>query len=639
MQRHSPFLDSPKSGGSPSHNDLVAPPRSTSRISALATPSSSPRPPATPSETPSPQPASFKFPLESLALETTSHSNTESLTSSNPKSGGQISNALVEGADSSIHLAPATRILAGSSINGSNRSSGEFYSVSNGSSETLGSEYPSQLQGSQRLLEPSAHRRNISMSKLAVDPSRPFETLLMGYAQVTASFTLDGSLVNQNPFEEVKRKGIVGGQGGGGVVGVESTKKTNSLFGALGLNNIGESLGGLLNSGGLSSIKEMRNTANSRAIPLLSTPQSLLFVDLRLSPGESRSYRFRFTLPNGLPASHRGKALKITYNLVIGTQRPGSLRDAQHVRRVNFPFRVFSGVNGQGEILGHDLMFPHILLKDQSHIQALDADSALVKKIEDKFPQGKAAKSSVSEFLTYVDNILEQKSRQNSTSGLLSPTETASFPSNHIRPSPKESINLAILRSNQQSGSTRSSNRFEISRNGCRIANVVLDRGSHRLGETVSAIIEFRDADIPCYSLNATLETSEKVNPAIALRSSASINRATRKIYASQSGITLFATRAVFTPTIPVSATPTILTSGVTLEWCLRFEFSTTKVGGEEDLVERVDLLERIANDDRGSVLAAAEALSCETFEVMIPLVVYGEVGEAVPEEALGSAI
>jgi hypothetical protein len=69
---------------------------------------------------------------------------------------------------------------------------------------------------------------------------------MMGYAQIMGSFTLDGSLINQAPFEEVKRKGVVGGQGGGGVVGVEKTKRESGLFGALGWGNIGESLGGLL---------------------------------------------------------------------------------------------------------------------------------------------------------------------------------------------------------------------------------------------------------------------------------------------------------------------------------------------------------------------------------------------------------
>ena len=143
----------------------------------------------------------------------------------------------------------------------------------------------------------------------------------MGYAQIHGSFTLDGSLISQAPFEEVKRKGAVGGQGGG-VIGVETNKRDSGLLRGFGWANLGDSLGGLLGGGELSSIKEMRGIASSRSVPLLSTPQSILFVDLRLAPGESRVYKYSFKLPRGLPPTHRGKAIKISYKLVIGTQRP-----------------------------------------------------------------------------------------------------------------------------------------------------------------------------------------------------------------------------------------------------------------------------------------------------------------------------
>jgi hypothetical protein len=170
------------------------------------------------------------------------------------------------------------------------------------------------------------------------------ETLMMGYAQVMGSFTLDGSLVNQAPFEEVKRKGVVGGQGGGGVVGLESKKREPGLFGALGWSNIGESLGGLLGGGELSSIKEMRSIANSKTIPLLSTPHSILFVDLQLAPGESKRYSYSFALPMGLPPTHKGKAMKVSYHITVGIQRPGP-GAGQRVRSLDVPFRVFSTVN------------------------------------------------------------------------------------------------------------------------------------------------------------------------------------------------------------------------------------------------------------------------------------------------------
>lgn len=241
------------------------------------------------------------------------------------------------------HLAPATRILSNSSVNGSNRSSGEFYAASNNSTDTLESEYTN-YGGNRSKANLAKHRRHYS-SLEPIGRKRDALTLLMGYAQVSASFTVDGALINQSAFEEVKRKGVVGGQTSGRKQ--EKPRRTGGLLGAFGWDAIEESISGLLSNGDLEGLRDMRGVTSSNSIPLLSTPQSLLFVDLRLGPGEEKSYSFSFTLPRGLPASHKGKTIKISYNLVIGTQRPSGPKESQQVNRINVPFRVFSGVNGK----------------------------------------------------------------------------------------------------------------------------------------------------------------------------------------------------------------------------------------------------------------------------------------------------
>jgi hypothetical protein len=519
-----------------------------------------------------------------------------------------------------------TRIMS-PTINGETpRSSGEFYSLSNNSTETLASEYLPQQSG--RLLQRGIHARRISNIATITQHKAP-ETLMMGYAQIHGSFTLDGSLVNQAPFEEVKRKGVLGGQGGG-VVGVETSKRDSGLLRGFGWVTMGGSLGGLLSGGELSSIKDMRGIASSKSVPLLSTPQSILFVDLRLAPGESRSYNYTFRLPRGLPPSHRGKAIKILYNLVIGTQRPGGTKE-QQIRSVEVPFRVLGSVNGYGELLGHDLMSPYIILRDQARIQTLDSatsgsatSSQHLKPIKTTEP----TQSSQDDFLAYVDDLLTRP-RQNSSLGLLSPTETRASrrPSFVTEPSSaKEAIDLAILRSNLATDSQQSANRFEISRNGRRVAVIMLTRPAYRLGETITAAIEFTGADVPCYALHTSLETSERVDGAIALRSDASIRRVTRKIYSSHAEATLFASRIVFTPTIPSTATPSFITSGVSLDWKIVIEFVTPRFEALEDskVIHSPELVEEISRDDRGVILAAVEGIECETFEVVIPLQVYG---------------
>jgi hypothetical protein len=519
---------------------------------------------------------------------------------------------------SELPAAPTARVLSPASMAGTPRSSGEFYSLSNNSTETLASEYMPQQPG--RIPSTYGHTRRPS-NLGSVNHHRPPETLMMGYAQIHGSFTLDGSLISQAPFEEVKRKGAVGGQGGG-VIGVERNKRDSGLLGGFGWGNFGESLGGFLGGGELSSIKDMRGIASSRSIPLLSTPQSILFVDLRLSPGESKSYKYAFKLPRGLPPSHRGKAIKISYKLVIGTQRPGGAKE-QQVKSVEVPFRVLGSVNSFGELLGHDLMSPYIILRDQARVKTIESTSLESSQETLTKTTSKPNESTLNDFLSYVDELLT-KPRHTSSHGLLSPTEA---PRSRRRSSieepttAKEAIDMAILCSNTATESQQSANRFEIARSGKRVAVVMLARPAYRLGETITAAIDFTDAEIPCYAIHAALETSEKVDNAISLRSEASILRVTRRIHASHSESTLFARRVVFSPTIPVSATPEFITSGVSLDWRIRIEFVTPQLTSGEGYL---DLLEEVASDDRGVTLAAVEAIDCESFEIAVPLRVYG---------------
>jgi hypothetical protein len=240
-------------------------------------------------------------------------------------------------------LHPATRISSSASMSGTPRSSGDFYSTSNNSTETMASEHITQENS--RSTHWSLHGRQMSYSA----PAKALlpESLMMGFAHIAGSLTLDASLVNQSPFEEAKKKGIISGQGGGGVVRNESTKRDSGLLGSLGWSNIGKSLRGLLGSNEFSSIDEARRSPSARSIPILSTPQSILFVDLRLNPGESKSYSYCHPLPKGIPPSHKGRAIKIAYHLVVGTQRAADILQQPQIQHADIPFRVLTGVNGK----------------------------------------------------------------------------------------------------------------------------------------------------------------------------------------------------------------------------------------------------------------------------------------------------
>lgn len=545
--------------------------------------------------------------------------------------------------------------MSESSVGGTPRSSSDFYSMSNHSGETLTSEIPTQSQQNGRLLPKQVHPQQASRSRQSRygRPAEP-ETLMMGYAQTTGSFTLDGSLINAAPFEEVKRKGV---QGGGGVVGIERSKRSSGMFGAFSWGNIGESLGGLLGGDEMSSMAQMKATAGTKTIPLLSTPQSLLFVDLTLAPGESRSYNYRFALPRGLPPSHRGRAIKVNYHLAIGVQRS----DGQGLKHVEEPFRVLGSYNARGETLGHDLMSPYILLQDAARTTTITPNPSspsafppFPAKAEQKTV--KTPKQGLEDFLRYTERLLEHQTEANGA--LLSPTSPAPSPrlsrkqslADQPPASIKEAIDFAILRSNhvntagkQRQAEAQSANRFNIARSGQPVAVLTLLRPAYRLGEAVFGTIDFTAPSLisgmppqaPTYAVLVELESVERVDPSLALRSSSSINRVTRKVHAAVQENTLFARQTSFNLAIPSLATPTFETTGVSLSWKLRVEFTTQRqqqghglgIEGQADGGGEEELLEELGSDERGTVMIARERLVAETFELGVPLKVFGAPG------------
>ncbi|KIV83396.1 hypothetical protein PV11_05427 [Exophiala sideris] len=517
----------------------------------------------------------------------------------------------------------ANRVTSMSNQEASERSSADFYSLSNHSQETIMSEQQSVM---------SDHRPTASFALPLPLPRRPTAlrapqkpqaiSLLMGYVQFNATFILDASLIDQSQFEEVKSKGFLGGQAGGGVVGVKKPRPNSGFLGSFNLSNISGSLNNLIGGDDMSSVKEMNAVTTSRAIPLLSSPQSLLFVDMHLEPGEEQSYSYVYPLPAGLPSSHRGKAIKISYNLTVGVQGLPGGRDVHAVRQVNVPVRVFSGVNYDGEIFGHDLMQPHVILQDLARTKPIFSP-----EIND-VPQTPVARSDeklTGEFLQFVDKLLNRDRRRQSSSGTM--MESLLNKQDMQGHRALEAIDRAILYSNQTVDSESSPNRFEVTRNGLRVAVIVIDRPLHRLGETITAVIDFSEGEVPCASLRSTLETSEKVSPSLAVRSTATVNRVTRRVYAAHSETILFAKRATFAPSIPATATPTFVTSSVNLDWSLRFEFGTIKPMETEEGESKLDtdLLEEVTKDERGAINVAVENVECETFEAVIPITVYGD--------------
>lgn len=79
-----------------------------------------------------------------------------------------------------------------------------------------------------------------------------------------------------------------------------------------------------------------------RGLTVMCTKPRILFCDLKLQPGESKSYAFEDAIPTDAPPSFRGQAVKYSYKVIIGTQRPGA---TTKLLRIPFRVMVMPGMN------------------------------------------------------------------------------------------------------------------------------------------------------------------------------------------------------------------------------------------------------------------------------------------------------
>ncbi|KAK3043972.1 hypothetical protein LTS18_002520, partial [Coniosporium uncinatum] len=262
-------------------------------------------------------------------------------------------------------------------------------------------------------------------------------------------------------------------------------------------------------------------------------------------------------------------------------------------------------------ILGHDLMNPHILLRNTARTISIPNSIPDPKSFD---PWSKNASTHAnpeqgkSDFLAYCDALLSRALGSNG--GLLSPTFPPAVAANGQNSfllrrqssigleepkTTKEAIDLAILRSNVAKAFSRSSsssssadgggernspNRFVIARSGRRVATLCLQRPFWRLGETVFGVVNVnqRADDIRTYALTITLESSENVDPSLALRSRTGVERATRRVHWVQRENTVGGRRVGLGLGVPANGTPEFGTTGVGVQWRVRVAFVTERV-------------------------------------------------------------
>lgn len=202
-------------------------------------------------------------------------------------------------------------------------------------------------------------------------------SLLWSFAHLEGTFEVDDTLIKTAEFVQLKKE-LLGGLAGVGGGTLEDKKKSGGGGGwkdwiwGTPSSSSSAAVGG-------ASLEDRKNESmKDRSIPTFSSPPSILGVDLVLEPGESKSCEFRLSplrrtalillsrytdtfsirVPADLPPSFRGKSIKFSYHLVVGTSRSklgavnsplaalGAARDATS-RVMRVPVRVYNHVGGK----------------------------------------------------------------------------------------------------------------------------------------------------------------------------------------------------------------------------------------------------------------------------------------------------
>ncbi|KAI8341173.1 Rgp1-domain-containing protein [Chlamydoabsidia padenii] len=541
-------------------------------------------------------------------------------------------------ASSYVHPISSSRRSSTDSLASAN----PYYTVSPNS--TTGQQQQQQHSSITSTPHPINARRHSRLLKSSSTPSfmmKKPEHLLWGFAQVVGQFVVDPTLINNNEFAPLKQRTMYRPQGvgfGGG--------------------------GGLWNGKHDSKI-------DTRTTPVFSTPPSILFVDLDLAPGETKKYSYKLKLPNDLPPSHRGKSIRFNYYLVVGTQRAGngstgrSNGTQQQGQVVQLRFRVLNHVSEDGSRPIYDLMNPVVMYKDEAQVEMIQESSNKTKRSASISSIASATSAPLSPlgtnnhcsnnhngnghsnrtehqpspeavkerraFMEYVNQLVEKTNNGHDDIQEITRRESDAYDEQRISHDDEEGImtehDYRKTCAQVVSRITHSSRKamYDICKNNQRVAKLQLTKMAHRLGEPILGVLDFGEATLSTYKVSIFLESQELVESSISLRQPQHIARVSRKCHSEFHAFCLNNRRLAFSLPIPSTASPDFQTTGVKLQYNLKFEFITSNQSRSTDTsITSSPSYLSINNDQRHQHFQGLQQVQVSTFDCGIPVKIYG---------------
>jgi len=341
-------------------------------------------------------------------------------------------------------------------------------------------------------------------------------------------------------------------------------------------NSASADLTGMSQSASLPSLSTRRGVTSMRPVDwiegaqIMSSAPKVLFCELHLWPGEKKVFTYHERLPADLPPSHRGRRIRINYNLLVGIQ---TLSNAS-VSVLKEPFRVLSHLSGGGDCAVNGLL-PH---------SAVDGARA----------NPRLAISAASPFLRHPSGDVGGANDDGSPMVMLN-TNPAQILTPRGRPAVYDI-------------STASS--------GC-LARLAMPKKAYKLGEEIMACLSFptpMENASRCIQYSVALVYTETVSLGTDVTSQSKVARFHDFAYGVE--------ESFFSLEVPHNVTPTFSTATVQLRWHLHFEFVVSPPQTE---AERARQRQREALDEAedGSIeWNAPRSLDVRTLEWDLPVVV-----------------
>lgn len=336
-------------------------------------------------------------------------------------------------------------------------------------------------------------------------------------------------------------------------------------------------------------------------LPSFEVQPAMLGVDLSLMPGESRSYTYSIMLPENLPPTFKGKCLKFSYELVIGTCRAASSspsasvgsapRSANSVSRImKVPIRVYNHVVVGRTPRPYDLLWPvskrigPSLAESQGKV--VEEAGGRTKDLGKSYPpspitSAKGVGETFDDLQDYAQRLLTSfpdpsasgvriklpaesispvVPNENWTGGGLSGVGWNAEEEGRRLERERERVEEGALTGCREAVEILTRNpkkaSYDVNKDGVKVAVLTFTKAAYRLGETVLGVVELNEriSTARVLQLSAILEAHESLPSSI---SGPSTSRQLRRVHAEHhSSFTTCTLRTTFALDIPSDASP-----------------------------------------------------------------------------------